>query len=279
MLKRRQIQETNRPDRMTFFEFIKTKQFWKHFIGASVTVLAFLWVCLLFMDFYTLHDSKATVPDFKGLYIKDLDKFVDGHNLRYEIIDSVYNMKKEKGTVLEQEPQPGATVKEDRTIYLTVNAMLNQQVKMPNLVNLSLRQASSLLETYGLKVGSLRYVEGLPPVIRQLYKGKDIKHGTMLDKGSSIDLVLGKGQNNGLIPVPDLFGLTLQEARLILSENQLVMGMKMMDLTAKDTNIARIYKQFPEPSADGLYDGASINIWLTGSDEVLENEKMKNDTL
>lgn len=279
MLKRRQIQETNRPDRMTFFEFIKTKQFWKHFIGASVTVLAFLWVCLLFMDFYTLHDSKATVPDFKGLYIKDLDKFVDGHNLRYEIIDSVYNMKKEKGTVLEQEPQPGATVKEDRTIYLTVNAMLNQQVKMPNLVNLSLRQASSLLETYGLKVGSLRYVEGLPPVIRQLYKGKDIKHGTMLDKGSSIDLVLGKGQNNGLIPVPDLFGLTLQEARLILSENQLVMGMKMMDLTAKDTNIARIYKQFPELSADGLYDGASINIWLTGSDEVLENEKMKNDTL
>ena len=279
MLKRRQIQETNRPDHMTFFEFIKTKQFWKHFIGASVTMLVFLWVCLLFMDFYTLHDSKATVPDFKGLYIKDLDKFVDGHNLRYEIIDSVYNMKKEKGTVLEQEPQPGAIVKEDRTIYLTVNAMLNQQVKMPNLVNLSLRQASSLLETYGLKVGSLRYVEGLPPVIRQLYKGKDINHGTMLDKGSAIDLVLGKGQNNGLIPVPDLFGLTLQEARLILSENQLVMGMKLMDLSAKDTTIARIYKQFPEPSADGLYDGASINIWLTGSDEVLENEKMKNDTL
>jgi beta-lactam-binding protein with PASTA domain len=264
---------------MTFFEFIKTKQFLKHFVGASAAVLIFLWICLMFMDFYTLHDSKATVPDFKGLYIKDLDKFVDGHNLRYEIIDSVYNMKKEKGTVLEQEPRPGSSVKEDRTIYLTVNAMLNQQVKVPNLVNLSLRQASSLLETYGLKVGSLRYVEGLPPVIRQLYKGKDIKHGSMLDKGSAIDLVLGKGQNNGLIPVPDLFGLTLQEARLVLNESQLIMGMKMMDLTAKDTIVARIYKQYPEPSADGLYDGASINVWLTGSDEVLENEKLRNDTL
>jgi beta-lactam-binding protein with PASTA domain len=264
---------------MKFTEFLRTKKFWKHFVLANVAVALFLWACLFFMDYYTLHDSQAKVPDFKGLFIKDLDKFVDGHNLSYEIIDSVYNLDQPKGTVLEQEPAPGSTVKEGRTVYLTVNAMLNQQVKMPNLVNLSLRQASSLLETYGLKVGFLRYVEGLPPVIHQLYKGRDIAPGSMLDKGSSIDLVLGKGNSNGLIPVPDLFGLTLSEARAILLENQLILGMKMMDMTAKDTLTARVYKQFPEPSADGLYDGASINLWLTGSDEVLENEKLKNDTL
>jgi beta-lactam-binding protein with PASTA domain len=264
---------------MTFWQFAKTRPFWMHAFAASAAVGLFLMVCLWFMDMYTLHDSSAKVPDFKGLYIKDLDKFVEGHALNYEIIDSVYNSDKPKGTVLEQEPLPGSTVKEGRVVYLTVNAMLNQQVKMPNLVNLSLRQASSLLETYGLKTGALRYVEGLPPVMHQLYKGRDIAPGTMLDKGSAIDLVLGKGQNGGLIQVPDLFGMTLTEARQQLAALSLIIGTKFSDNSAEDTLTARIYKQFPETGGDGLYGGATINIWLTGSTEVLEKEKLLHEEL
>jgi beta-lactam-binding protein with PASTA domain len=264
---------------MTFWQFAKTRPFWMHALAASAAVGLFLMVGLWFVNTYTLHDSAAKVPDFKGLYLKDLDKFVEGHSLTYEIIDSVYNSDKPKGTVLEQEPVPGSTVKEGRVIYLTVNAMLNQQVKMPNLVNLSLRQASSLLETYGLKTGSLRYVEGLPPVMHQLYKSRDIAPGTLLDKGSSIDLVLGKGQNGGLIQVPDLFGMTLTEARAELAALALIVGSKFSDNTAEDTTTARIYKQFPEPTGDGLYSGAAINIWLTGSEDILEKEKSANEEL
>jgi beta-lactam-binding protein with PASTA domain len=264
---------------MTFWQFAKTRPFWIHALAAFAVVALFLVLCLWLMNMYTLHDSSAKVPDFKGLYTKDLEKFVEGHSLSYQIIDSVYNSDKPKGTILEQEPIPGSTVKEGRVIYLTVNAMLNQQVKMPNLVNLSLRQASSLLETYGLKTGALRYVEGLPPVMKQAYKGRDIAPGTMLDKGSSIDLVLGKGQGGGLIQVPDLFGMTLSAARGELAANSLIIGSTFSDNSVSDTVTARIYKQFPEPSGDGLYSGASVNVWLTGSDEVLNNEKSTNEEL
>jgi len=263
---------------MNFREFIRTRSFWKHFIAANVVVIAFLLLSMWFLDLYTLHDSKVEVPDFKGIVIRDLDKFVEGHNLSYEIVDSVYNAKLEKGTVVEQDPIPGSTVKEGRIVYLTVNAQLNPQVKMPKLVDLSLRQATSLIETYGLKLGAVRYVPGLPPVSRQLYKGRDIAPGTLIDKGSSIDLVAGLGDNKGLIPVPDLFGLSLTEARAILSANALVLGVVMQDATGKDTTIAKVYRQNPGPNNEGLYDGASINVWLTGSDEVLEHEKIVRDT-
>lgn len=258
---------------MSFKEFLQSRSFWKHFILANAVVAVLLVLGMVFLNFYTLHDSKVEVPDFKGLFIKDLDKFVEGHNLSFEVVDSVYNMQKEKGTVIEQDPAPGSTVKEGRTIYLTVNAMLNQKVKMPDLVDLSLRQATSLLETYGLKVGSIRYTEGLPPVIEQLYKGRRIAPGTMVDKGSAIDLVAGLGDSKGLIPVPDLFGLTLPEARLILSNKSLVVGVVLQDATGRDSLTAKIYRQDPMPGGDGLYDGAPINLWLTGSDEVLENER------
>ncbi len=264
---------------MNFKEFIKSKLFWRHFLVATTAVLLFLWGCAFFLDMYTLHNEHVEVPNFQGIYAKDLDKFVEGHDLQYEVVDSIYNLKLTKGTVIDQDPLPGATVKHGRTIYLTVNAILSQKVAMPNLVDLSLRQSKSLLETYGLKVGMLRYVEGLPPVIQQLYKGQKIVPGTMIDKGSEIDLVVGRGGGRGLIPVPDLFGLTITEARKILSSSNLVLGTFLPDATGQDTTIAKIYKQTPGINEEGLYSGASIDVLITGSEEVLENEKFAADTL
>lgn len=264
---------------MNLKEFLKSKLFWRHFLVAITAVILFLWGCAFFLEMYTLHNEHVEVPNFEGIYVKDLDKFVGGHDLQYEVVDSIYNLKFAKGTVIDQDPLPGSTVKHDRTVYLTVNAILSQKVAMPNLLDLSLRQSTSLLETYGLKVGMLRYIEGLPPVMQQLYKGQKIVPGTMIDKGSEIDLVVGRGGGRGLIPVPDLFGLTITQARKILVGSNLKLGSFLSDATGQDTTIAKIYKQTPAVNDEGFYSGAIINVLITGSEEVLENEKSIADTL
>ncbi|MBX7201847.1 MAG: PASTA domain-containing protein [Bacteroidia bacterium] len=233
--------------------------------------------CFLFLDFFTLHNEYMEVPDFKGVYTRDLDKFVSGKDIEYEIVDSVYNDKLPKGSVVDQEPKAAATVKQGRTIYLTVNARVNKKVAMPNLIDLSLRQAKSLLESYGLQVGRLTYVEGLPPIMHQNFQGKPIAPNTQIDVGSSIDLVLGLGNKNSLIAVPELFGMTLSEVRSVLLSANLSLGMVNKDETASDTLYARVFRQAPQPnSTDGLYEGARVNIWLTGSEEVLESESKQN---
>ena len=265
---------------MDFTSFLKSSAFWRHLLVASVVALLVLWGSFALLNVYTKHGDEVEVPNFEGIYTKDLDKFVEGHNVRYEIVDSIYNMDKAKGTVADQDPEPGSKVKPERVIYLTVNAALNQKVAMPDLVDLSLRQASSLLETYGLKVGVLRYVEGLPPVMKQLYKGIPIKSGTIIDKGSSIDLILGRGNGGGLIPVPDVVGMSLSEVRIYLIEKQLALGRIVPDIMDNDTLLARVYRQSPQPSAEeGLYDGGQIDIWITNSIEKIEQARIKSDSL
>ena len=265
---------------MDIKSLLKSSEFWKHFIVSSLVALMVLGISFLFLNVYTKHGDEVVVPDFEGIYIKDLDKFIEDHNVRYEIVDSIYNIEKAKGTVADQDPEAGSKVKPERVIYLTVYAMLNQKTAMPNLIDLSLRQASSLLETYGLKVGNLRYEEGLPPVIRQLFKGQSIKPGTLIDKGSRIDLVLGKGAGGGLITVPDLLGLTLAEVRTILAEKQLSLKNIVPDIMDNDTLNARVYRQNPPyDSEEGLYSGAEISIWITNIDEKVEQARIKIDSL
>ncbi|MEX1188552.1 MAG: PASTA domain-containing protein [Bacteroidia bacterium] len=261
---------------MSFFSLVKTRKFWIHAVIASSTGIALLYGGFLMLDVYTQHGEEVEVPDFKGIYINDLEKFVQGYSLQFEIVDSVYSNSNAKGTVVEQDPQPGSKVKNERVVYLTVNAMLTRKIKMPNLIDLSLKQATSLLETYSLQVGMLRYVEGLPPVMEQLYKGKSVKEGELIDEGSKIDLVLGSGVNDGLIPIPDLTGFTVTEARILLQSKKLVLGVVSEDDPPLDTLVARIWKQNPEPSSgEGMYDGARVNIWLTES-EALIQDKINN---
>jgi hypothetical protein len=265
---------------MDYKSLFKSSQFWRHLVIASLVAFLVLWGSFALLNVYTKHGDEVVVPDFEKIYIRDLDKFVEGHNVRYEIVDSIYNLEKDKGTVVDQDPEPGSKVKPDRVIYLTVNAMLNQKVAMPNLIDLSLRQASSLLETYGLKVGAKRYVEGLPPVMKQLYKGIPVKAGTLIDKGSSIDLVLGRGNGGGLISVPDLLGLTLSEARMQLSAQQLGLGKIVPDIMDNDTLNARVYRQNPSHnSQEGLYGGAFIDVWITNSIEKIEQARTNIDSL
>jgi eukaryotic-like serine/threonine-protein kinase len=262
---------------MKLLELIRTKQFWKHVIIASVCGLALLFGGFMLLDVYTQHGDEVEVPDFAGIYIKDLEKFVEGHDLNFEIVDSVYSNESAKGTVIDQDPNSGSKVKRNRVIYLTVNAMLTKKVKMPDLIDLSLKQATSLLETYGLKIGSIRYVEGLPPVMSQSFRGKSINGGELIDIGSKIDLVLGRGNDGGLISIPNLFGLTLSEVRSALASKSLLLGQITED-AGVDTTVAKVWKQNPSPeTTEGLYDGAKINVWITQSETLLEDSQNNTD--
>jgi beta-lactam-binding protein with PASTA domain len=116
--------------------------------------------------------------------------------------------------------------------------------------------------------------------MKQLFKGKAIKPGTMIDKGSKIDLVLGKGLEEGLINVPNLTGLTLLEVREILSENQLILKNIYPDEMDDDTLNARVYRQNPPfDKEEGLYPGAEVRIWITNQDEKVQQEIMNIENM
>jgi beta-lactam-binding protein with PASTA domain len=188
-----------------FFAFLKSKQFLKHFLIALVSLIAALWLLFRFLNIYTHHGETAEVPDFKGKKIGELDNFIQNKNVRYLIIDSIYDPKETAGIVIKQDPEPKSQVKHNRMIYLYVTSTQAPQTAMPKLVDRSTRQALLMIESYGLKKGSVTEIASdcKGCVVRQLFKGKEIKPGEPIKKGSKIDLVIGRKEESYTEPEGD----------------------------------------------------------------------------
>jgi beta-lactam-binding protein with PASTA domain len=185
-----------------FLAFLKSKQFLKHFLIALLSLVVVIWILFKLLNVYTQHGETAEVPDFKGKKIAELDNFIQGKNVRYIIIDSIYEPKETSGIVIKQDPEAKSEVKHNRMIYLYVTSTQPPQIAMPKLVDKSTRQALFMIESYGFKKGTLTEVAAdcKGCVVRQLYKGKEIKPGDPIKKGSKIDLVIGRKEEGYVTP-------------------------------------------------------------------------------
>jgi len=152
-------------------------------------------IILQSLSWYTKHNDYIIVPDFRGFYFQDVQGNPDYKNYQFSVIDSVFDIDKPKGSVLTQDPSPGAKVKKHRMVYLTVTSVVPEKTTMPDLRDLTLRQAQTMLESAGLKLGKLLYIRSFDEdaVQNQLFEGKAIKSGRVLYKGSVITLTVGMG--------------------------------------------------------------------------------------
>jgi eukaryotic-like serine/threonine-protein kinase len=242
--------------------FFRSKAFLYSIILAIIFIAGSMIVLNNWLSTYTLHGESITVPDLRGMTEERLERFIEDKHLRYKIVDSLFQVGKAPGTVLEQDPAPNSKVKENRTIYLTVNSSKPPKVKMPNLIDVSFRQAEAMLESYGLVVGNTIYKPDLAKnaVLSQQYNGRAIAPGTEIFKGSTIDLVLGDGMGISVVKVPSLEGLTKSEVLFVLRGSALNIGTITFDNGVRNEETAKVYKQSPESGT--IKQGEGIDIWL-----------------
>jgi beta-lactam-binding protein with PASTA domain len=264
---------------MSLKNFILSKVFIKHLGLAIVILVGFVMLFLIWLNFYTRHGQARPVPDFVGLTMEQTVRLAKKSRLRYQVIDSIYTTAVPRGCVAEQNPRPGFKVKKHRNIVLTINAFRPEMVAMPDVVDLPKRQAITLIESSGLEIGQLRYKPDLSidVVMEQLCNGKTINKGDSLQKGSVVDLVLGKGLSNERTPVPDLIGMNLEHAKNKILASSLNLGTYIYDNTiinGNDTLNAFVYKQNPEYKVDAkLQLGSAIYLWMT-----VDSVKFKADS-
>jgi beta-lactam-binding protein with PASTA domain len=254
---------------MSLKQFLKSRIFFINLGLAFVIVVGIVIILLIWLNFYTRHGQAKPVPDFIGLNMEETAELAKKSKLRYQIIDSVYTSLVPRGCVAEQNPESGFKVKKWRNIVLIINAFHPEMVAMPNLVNLPKRQAISLVESSGLEMGTLKYIPDLSidVVIRQLHNGIAVNEGDSLQKGSVIDLVLGKGLSNQRTPAPDLVGMNLEPARNKILGASLNLGTYIYDntvISGDDSLNAFVFKQNPEYKDDlTMQLGSAIYLWLT----------------
>ncbi len=184
------------------------KKFYKnHKVLSSLIIMLLISIIIILIAswmtrYITFHGKEYDLPDFVGLDAEQLEKFEKEENTYgYTLIinDSVFVPDKKGGTVLSQDPAPGSKVKKGRKVYLSIVALSMPNVEMPNLVDLSLRQAENMLHSNDLKLGQVIYKASKYPnaVLEQRYKGRIVDAGTLVPYQSKITLIVGKEPLSG----------------------------------------------------------------------------------
>ena len=176
-----------------FYSRVFIKQLFLATIIFSLVVLA----SIVFLFFYTNQTSRIKVPNLVGMNLSEIDVVISENNLRYEIIDSsFYNEEFDKNSVLEQIPLANIEVKKNRKIYLTINPSSFGNVILPEIIQLTKRNAVTILTALDLQIGEFIYENniGKDMVLDVEIDGEMIKPGTIIPKKSKIDLILGNGK-------------------------------------------------------------------------------------
>ncbi|WP_144605882.1 PASTA domain-containing protein [Algoriphagus algorifonticola] len=232
-------------------------------IGIAI-LLGFLFL-KVYLPMYTNHGETVSVPDLSGYTFDESQGILEKAGLNYQVSpDSGFNMDEKPLAVLKQIPPANEQVKGGRKIYLTLNARNAPIIKMPNLVNMPLKNVQEILANIGLERGELIYVPdiGANVVLEQRYRGVSISEGFEIPKGAKIDLVVGNGLGNQVLNVPSLVGMDEIDAEFLILGSGLRVGQKTY---MKNDSLAsgRVFRQSP-PAESMVKTGDIIDLWISG---------------
>ena len=226
-------------------------------LGASV---------MAWLNHYTHHGEEVVVPDVVNAYPEEAAILAQAEGLRLQIVDTTYNRKFKLGSIVEQKPVAGSTAKRGAELYVIINAKAVRQIPLPNLRDISFRQAEATLRTLGLALGDVTYQpsEYKNLVLDVRYAGESVEAGHRFPEGTRIDLIVGLGAGKEEVEVPNLFTKTPDQARTQLLANKLSLGSVHYDEEPNDENLSSfvIYNQTPGPHAY-IREGAHVDVYVT----------------
>lgn len=270
---------------MSLKKFLVSRVFFINLIIAVLIFIAIIFFTLKSLQSYTRHGQSNPVPDFYGLDQTEATQIASQHKLKAIVIDSVYSDSVAPGAVVEQQPNAGSGVKENRTIFLTINSTQKEKVVLPKLTNISFRQAQVLIENCGLVIGDISYQpsEYNDLVLKVTQGSEEVAQGSVLIKGSKVDFVIGRDPENQQTPLPNLIGLKPEEAKNILTNAMLNFGVLIYDesvVSEEDSANAVIWLQRPDTKLNSTVKlGTSVDLWITVDEEKINKSSEQEEAL
>ena len=268
------------------FKFITNKPFWVNLVAVIVIAVLILFLFLKMLGLLTKHGAYLKVPAVVGMSTKEAVKLLEKEGFDVYIQDSVFTDTAKRGVVLKQLPDPNATVKVNRTVFITVNRYIPPMIVMPKLEGQNLAFAIRMLERNHLILGDTTFRPDfmMGSVLEQHFNGMRIPEKSKIQWGSRIDLIIGGGLENKQMPVPSLTGMTYAEAKAFLDENGINLGALITEGSITDTASAYIIKQRPERlDIDNMLiyiqSGQLMDVWISQQNRIVNDSipKKKNE--
>ena len=244
----------------------KDKWIWKNLLLAAAYIAALVVLVSVGLRLITHHGKTVVAPDFTNLTVAQAELLARQSHVNVKVVDSVFVRRLNGGVVYRQLPKSGSTVKEGRSIFLTINSVVPRKVVMPNLFGYSVTEARSELQNRGLNMGNLNYVKDIATntVLEQLVDGVPVKAGDLVVSGSTVDLTVAVGNDDNRTVVPRLIGMKYVSAIDAVHDKFLTVGKVHFDpqiRTYADSVNAVVYQQDAPGTAKPL--GARISFSLT----------------
>jgi len=189
--------------------------------------------------------------DLSSYSAEDARRYLKNAHLRVALV-SKFDASA-KGTVLSQTPKTGAHVPVRTLVTLVVSAGA-APVAVPDLVTMTLGDATRLLETRGLKVGVVERTasDDIPP---NVVTSQNPAPATKADAGTTVGLTVSSGPEQ--IPVPDVGGKSVDVATRILRDANLTPRNAYLVQTGDASGT--VVQQDP-PSAAAVRRGAVVTL-------------------
>lgn len=245
-------------------KYVTSRPLWFNILVAIGGVFLLLIVFILLLGVITRHGKSKTVPYVVGKNINDVEKQLADAGFETVIQDSVYYDSLPPGVIIKQVPDADAVVKVNRTVYVIINRFVAPDISMPNIIGYSLRNAQYTLESLGLKLGDTtsKIDFAKNTVLEMSINGTGVKPGDKVKVGSKVDLVIARGKGDEEITVPQLIGLQVADARVLLEQYGLNLGATVKNGDVTDVDNAYIYRQEPMPGAGRIRAGQLIDVWV-----------------
>lgn len=190
------------------------------------SLIAFGIIVALLLDFfimpsYTNYNEGVTVPDVTKISLDEATSMLNHYGLRHEVLERRANSAYPADYIIDQSPSPQQIVKPSRKVYLTVNTATTPQTVVPNVVNMSLRNAEIQLENHGLTVGTKSYESSR---FRNTILRQSVAAGDSVDRGTVVNLAVSDGLGSRIVEVPEIVGLRLSEAQQTITRAGLRVG-------------------------------------------------------
>lgn len=255
--------------------FLKEKKFYLNLLIILGLCVVLIWLTFRMLDKYTRHDKVYTMPDFVGQDYREVKREY-AKDFHFILIDSVYPKGQQPGSIYQQDPLPGSKIKKGRNVYAIIVAVTPEKTSMPNLKGISLREAIGRLESSGLEVDHLDYVNYSYKnnIIEQYFQGQPVAEGTELVKGSKIVLSVGIGDDKSNVKVPNLIGKSAEEAKRLLNLASLNLGKESWE-DRDSLQYMCIRRMSPGPSSGSVKAGTYVDVWYHSSRTMDFKKEMK----
>lgn len=176
----------------------------------------------MIMPMYTRHNTGQYLMDVQGKTLEEAIAMIEAEDFRAIVSDTMYTNKVAEGIVVDQYPKPNMKVKTGRTVRLKISTS-EKLVFIPNLIGQSLRSAELVLQQAGLLIDTV-YSEYNPEYPKGTIAWQYPKANNTMKKGFGIQVTLSKGLPPDFYQVPNVIGLSLNQAKEYLAKARLKVG-------------------------------------------------------